>query len=105
MDPLSILAAIATVASLVEMGANLCISLHDMAQTFSSAPEAMSLMNRGVSSLVSVLRQLRTALEDGNSSGLSLSSEARTDLQLTVRKLFDLCHTFAVFDLIHGSTF
>ncbi|KAJ3469744.1 hypothetical protein MRS44_003809 [Fusarium solani] len=38
-------------------------------------------MNRGVSSLVSVLQQLQTALENGNSNGLDLAQEARIDLQ------------------------
>ncbi|ENH71169.1 Ankyrin repeat domain-containing protein 50 [Fusarium oxysporum f. sp. cubense race 1] len=38
-------------------------------------------MNRGVSSLVSVLHQLQTALENGNSNGLDLAKEARIDLQ------------------------
>jgi len=80
MDPFTLIGAIAAVAGLVDVGVKLCISLNDMAKNFSSAPDAMSLMERDVSSLVSVLQQLQSALEEGNSNDLVLSLEARINL-------------------------
>jgi len=81
MEPITIIGAVSAIVGLVDVGAKLCISLNDMAKAFSSAPDAMSLMKRGVSSLVSVLQQLQDALKDGSSNGLELSQEARSNLQ------------------------
>jgi DNA repair ATPase RecN len=84
MDPFALIGVVASVAGLAEMGAKLCVTLNCMARVFVSAPESISLMNRDVSSLVSVLEHLQTALKDGNSHGLDLSREACTDLQITL---------------------
>ncbi|EXA29672.1 hypothetical protein FOVG_18863 [Fusarium oxysporum f. sp. pisi HDV247] len=81
MDPLTLIGLIAAAADLADMGADLCISLKGMARTFLSAPEAIFPMTQGVSSLVSLLQEIQTALENGNSNGLVLSREARIDLQ------------------------
>ncbi|KAH6972262.1 ankyrin repeat-containing domain protein [Ilyonectria sp. MPI-CAGE-AT-0026] len=81
MDPITLIGAIASVAGLVDLGAKLCFTLHDMAKVFSSAPETIVLMDKDVSSLRSVLQQLQSELEKGNSHGLDLPRETRINLQ------------------------
>lgn len=81
MDPITLIGAIASVAGLVDVGAKLCFTLHDMAKVFSSAPETIVLMNKDVSSLRSVLQQLQSELEKGNSHALDLPRETRINLQ------------------------
>src|SRR5277367_5627606 len=80
MDPFTIVGAVSAIASLVDLGARLCLTLNGMASTSSSAPAAMSLMSSDVSALCSLLQRLQTTLEDGDSHGLQVSLEAKIDL-------------------------
>jgi hypothetical protein len=108
----AVVGAIGAIAGLIDVGVKLTQDLHKMRTTFSSAPEAITLLSNDLKSLVSTLEQLRSSLDEGSKRGLgaSLQLEARRNLYLGLQNcgtaltsLDQILQKFQQFDDLRGS--